>query len=133
MAGPGITHDGFYVPGLVMDIQWSNWERQTQYTTQFGLEGATVLDGGRTKRQFTCPMKIFGGYISEAALEAFVIQIEGQEGVVGAFLRADLSGNLKAQFDNVEFVAFERGIHRFDPDILWWVQANVVFGQLDPP
>ena len=132
MANPGLYLDSFYVPGLIEDIQWGQWGRPVQRTTQFGLTGETIIDGLRTGRPFTCPMLIFNGFVSFVARESFLQSLEGQIGRVVQLTQVDMDGNVLRHASGIEFVDFVRGMDRADPDIGYWCKGNMMFRQLAP-
>lgn len=132
MADPGIYLDSFYIPGLVQDIDWNDFEKQRQETSQFGLDGVTVLYGRRTKRPFSVPMKIYGGYSVRSTFEAFILEIESKENASYTMREFDLSGNQIREVSLTEFSELKRGVMRYDGDLGWWMDAVLNFVQLRP-
>ena len=63
-----LTHAGFTFAGLHGEIRQAAWPRRQQLTEVFGLEGATLLDGGRQPRDLTTEIWIFNSFPSAAAL-----------------------------------------------------------------
>lgn len=128
----GILHDGLTIPGLIEDIDWSLWDRQVQYSSQFGLKGVTALQGERTTRDFTPPMMIFNNYTTLSQLNTKLDEIDNHIGSVGQFKQFDLSNNLLRTIEDVEFVSFAFEFTRFDGDLKYWAKARLVFKQLTP-
>lgn len=128
----GITHDGLLIPGLIEDIDWSLWDRNVQYTGQFGLKGVTALDGERTTRDLTAPMIIYSNYTTLAQLQAKLDAIDEHIGEVGTFTQRDLSDTLLRTIEDVEFVSFSLEHYRFDSDLKFWARGRLVFKQLTP-
>lgn len=125
------THAGFSIPGTHESPKYGEWQRAAQYNSVFGLDGATVLDGGRSKRPIDVPMWIHNGYASAAECFTALGNLEQRIGTVGRLIEL---GNISRWMDNVEFLGFalQQGPIPPNPQLGWFADVVLHFLQLGP-
>ena len=125
------THDGFSIPGTHESPKYGEWQRAAQYNSVFGVDGATVLDGGRSRRPIDVAMWIWNGYSSAAQCFTALGNLEQHIGTVGTLVEL---GNISRSIVNVEFLGFtlNEGPIPPNPDLGWFAVVTLHFLQLGP-
>ena len=128
------TGDGtITLPGVVKDPRFGQWQRQVSYYTQFGLIGATSLNGGMTFRDLVFPMLIFNEWFSITEREQFKEYVDAAVGSVYTFNEFDPSGmNIMRTYTNCELIGLVPHVERLDPILGWWIDGEVTLRQLQP-
>lgn len=131
MPNPGFTHGALTVNGVVQEIAWGNWGQRTQKAGAFGVEGESVLYGGRTTREISFNLTVTG-YGSAAALETAIKLIERNLGLVADFQVRIGGGTVIVNESNVQFKGLERMKSGFDAVHSYYRHCRWTFEQLSP-
>src|SRR3990167_637372 len=124
------THAGFSIRGTYESPKYGEWERAAQYNSVFGLDGATVLDGGRSRRRIDVSMWIHDSYSSADDCFTALGNLEGQIGTVGTLVEL---GNVSRTIANVEFLGFTLDEGPVPPSTIgWFAVVTLRFLQLGP-
>lgn len=123
-----LTHDGFDIPGTHEDLAFADWQYSAQYHRMFGLNGQTVLDGGRAGRAIDVSIWIWDNYdLSE--LLVFLGNLDGQIGKTGSLVEL---GTISRTIPNVQFLGFSLTQMHPDGGLGWFADGVLHFLQLGP-
>lgn len=131
MPNPGFTFGTVVVNGVVQEIAWGNWGQRTQKAGAFGVDGESVLFGGRTTREMSFNMTL-SGFSSAAALETAIQAIEAKLGLVSGLQIRVGGGTVIVDESNFRFAGLERGKSGWDAPHLFYRHCRWTFEQLSP-
>lgn len=125
-----LTHAGFQFYGLHGEIRQAAWSRRQQLTEVFGLDGATLLDGGRQPRDLNTEIWIFNNFPSTSALETYLKSIDKRGGKFGVL---NETGTVVRSWSNVYFENFDqRQGPLYSTKFGWFCIGNLNFKELAP-
>jgi hypothetical protein len=125
-----IIHNGVTITGLAEEVQMGTWERAVVYQGSFGVLGKSALDGGRTSRQLSVRVYVYGSFTA-TTLIAYIEAWNARVGAVGRFVD---NGLQPRTLNNVELLAVqkEEGPLPTAPDGGWIAIVTFSFQQLAP-
>lgn len=126
-----ITHKGYTFTGTAEALVFEPFERTPQYTSAFGVRGASVIDSDRVKRAFSVRLYVHGGYSTAALLIAALNTMDSKTGQVGTFVDSGLAART---ITNVEFagMTIEQDPIPTAPGGGWIAVVVLRFVQLSP-
>jgi hypothetical protein len=131
MPNPGFTFGTISATGVLQEVSWGVWGQRIQKAGAFGVEGESVLHGGRTTRELSFNLTLTG-YGSAAALETAIQNYESFLGAVATLQLRVGGGTVISTETNVLFKGLERMKSGFDAVHSYYRHCRWTFEQLSP-
>lgn len=125
------NHGDFYIPGTHENPKVGEWTIEQQFNKPFGLEGATVLYGGKANRPIDIRHFIWYEWSTVDELRTYLASLEARIGVI-----ADLEelNYVPQTIPNVQFLGYAQEDGPIPPNAhIGWMSYGILrFLQLAP-